>query len=178
MPMPKKKQYSSSYNPIVKDPRYQAVDNPIFKNYSLLTFDSDYKSYQWKFYEDLHDDMWLVLKNQDSMDYRLNPYQYTELYEAKKAELIKATKKLAKRILTKRQLSVFQMTMKNWTQERMAKRLKCTQSSIHKELYGILSYPSKIKYGGIVKKMKKAMAKSQSIQVLIEELSYLTNERL
>jgi DNA-binding CsgD family transcriptional regulator len=176
MPMPKKKQYSSSYNPIVKDPRYQAVDNAEFKNPSYW-FHEAAKSYQHIWKEGLaHDYFWAVLKNDQSIRYHFNPYEYNEQVHQLTDKLHERMYELVELHCTSQQIAVVKLIREGCNQQQAADLLGIGAMSVHQSLHG-----QKLKSGrkgGLIKRMRNLVARDTECQSILAQIIELREERL
>ncbi len=85
-------------------------------------------------------------------------------------------------VLTKRQRKVVHLSAQGMTQTEIAKLLGVNQSSITKSINGNVDYRnvkngagSKRIYGGIKKKIKKEMAKSEKINIIMKQIEEIQN---
>ena len=111
--------------------------------------------------------------NADSIYAVLNQYEYNEHILDLREKLRACFWKLAREVCTARQYEVLELYSQGMTQSEIAKKLGCIQSSINKSLRGNTDY-SKEKYGksygGVIKKLRKAISEDQEIQCLITEI--------
>lgn len=142
-------------------------------------------SYQWIIHEVVCTDIvWDSFTNQNSIGFALNPWQYDEELDELEEKLRIEFWKLAEEILTPRQLEVCQMLSEGMTQWDIAKKLGVNQSSINKTLFGNMDYQHKDKhgkylsYGGLRKKMRKAMEEKPIFQELFDRMEEVRNEKL
>lgn len=71
--------------------------------------------------------------------------------------------------LTLHQKKVLMMCLSGATQNDIAKKLKVTQSAIHKCLYGNIDYKNnKKRYGGVIKKLQKLSKNNLRINYLLD----------
>ena len=124
--------------------------------------------------------VWSCFTNQHSLDYLLDPFKYDEQYLELKDQLKEAFWNLAKKVCTERQWLCLTLTAQGLTQTEIANQLGVNQSSITKSLNGNIDYTKieKKSYGGIIKKLKKLIAKDKKIQNIIQQLSEATTEKL
>jgi hypothetical protein len=113
----------------------------------------------------------------------LNPFKYNERVLDIQDELKCRFLILAELNCSKRQFEIIQLLLKNKTQEEIGNILKINQSSVQKSIYGNDSYYRNLKgerliykVGGIVKKLKKAIADDEQCQKLFNELSEIIEE--
>lgn len=135
--------------------------------------------YQQFFHEVIVDVKYLEsFNNSQSMSHILNPYQYDEELLKTQDKLREEFWKLAKEILTERQYQVISMLRDGYTQQEIAKTLDVNQSSVAKTLNGNIAYENGVKYyGGLIKKMKKAIGKDPKFQELFDRLNELKEEK-
>lgn len=125
------------------------------------------------------DIVWDNFTNQDALDYALNPWRYDETLMGLQDELKEEFWIMAKAVCTERQLECLTMYAHGYTQMEIAKALDVNQSSVTKALYGNVDYKNgKKTYGGVVKKLKKAVKNSQKIQSLLIQIRELREEKL
>lgn len=115
--------------------------------------------------------------NSQSLNALLNPYDYDEEEWEIKDQLRIEFWKLAEAICTKHQFTVLTLICQGYTQQEVAAQLGVNQSSITKSLHGNVDYEHKAVYGGIMKKLKKAVHESPIFQDLFTKLSELEDEK-
>jgi DNA-binding CsgD family transcriptional regulator len=113
------------------------------------------------------------------MNNMLNPYEYSEDLFNLQDQLKKEFWELAQKILTARQWEVLNLVCEGHTQTEIAKMLGVNQSSIVKTIQGNCDYVHGAKrYGGLIKKMKTAIAKDPKFQEIFTQIQELKEEKL
>lgn len=139
-------------------------------------------AYQWYLLESPFDFGAYVnmFSNQDSWDHQINPFVYDEKGLELRDKLTEEFWRLAKEKMTPRQWEVSQLMMQGMTQMEMAKALNVNQSSITKCIFGNTCYHKgkSTCYGGLIKKMKRAVANDPIIQALLREITNELEEKL
>jgi len=73
--------------------------------------------------------------------------------------------------LTTHQKTVLTMCLSGATQNEIAKKLKITQSAVHKALSGNIDYRNnKKRYGGIIKKLQKLAKNNIRIRIILDKI--------
>lgn len=86
-------------------------------------------------------------------------------------ELIKELYRLINEILTERQSEVLNLRLKNYTQTEIAETLGIHQTTVHKTLSGNIDYKNgEARYGGALKKLKKACSKDHRVKEIISKI--------
>ena len=125
------------------------------------------------------DVVWDNFTNQHSIEYTLNPFKYDERYLILKDKLKEEFWLLAKKICTDHQWECLSMYAQGMTQMEIAKALNVNQSSITKAINGNTDYKNDNKtYGGVIKKLKKAIKNDENIQAILQEMNDLIEEKL
>ena len=113
------------------------------------------------------------------MSYRLQPFDYNEKLLDLREELKFRMWELIEIGVTERQKEVLKLYVSGLTQNEMAKQLGINQTSIHKILAGNISYKEnsfktkKVRYGGVIKKVRKLCKDDPAIQKILKEISEL-----
>jgi predicted DNA-binding protein YlxM (UPF0122 family) len=122
-------------------------------------------------------DMLESFSNDESIYKRLNPFSYNERVLELEDELKKEFWRVADECLTDRQKEVVKLSMENYTQQEIAKKLNVNQSSITKSLNGNVDYKNGKKvYGGIKLKLIKAVEKDQRVQDILKRISEIRDD--
>ncbi len=125
------------------------------------------------------EEAWNNFTNQNSIDYFLNPWRYDERLSNLEDRLKDEFWILAKQVCTERQWECLTLYSQGHTQMEIAKMLNVNQSSITKSLYGNVDYKKGKKvYGGLVKKLKKAVAAHERIQDILAQIRDIKEEKL
>lgn len=155
-------------------------------------------SYQYKFQERLHPDLW---DERGAKGNRVSELEMIDLYFTKKyiraglhhdktsdttiqeiheleEELENQFWYMVKTVCTPNQQQVVNLTYQGLTQEEIAKRLGINQSSVVKCLTGNLTYPDRIRHGGVANKLTHYIKNSSYIQYVMQELSHLPTRSL
>ncbi len=119
-------------------------------------------------------------KNNQSMNHYLNPYEYSEDILNLEDELHKCFWVIANETMTENQKNIITLYLEGKTQIEIAKILNVNQSSITKAISGNKDYArGKGKsYGGVIRKLKKAIACNEEIQVILKQIEELREEKL
>lgn len=127
------------------------------------------------------EESWNNFTNQNSIDYALNPWRYDERLSNLEDQLREEFWILAKATCTPRQWECLTLYSQGYTQMEIADKLNVNQSSITKSLYGNTFYENGKRgktYGGLVKKLKKAIAKHDKIQSILAQINDIQEEKL
>lgn len=120
--------------------------------------------------------------NQDSIHGRLNHFQYNENVLDLHDKLLNRVYQLAKEVCTEKQFRILQMMVDGYTQVEMAQKLGLGQSTITKTIHGSQYYDqngnSVARYGGFMKKIRKAVLEDQEVQNLLHDISEFQEEIL
>ena len=160
----------------IKKVRYQS-------DFFNQTESSRSDKYQYLIREISWDDTALTwFSNQDGIYGQLSPYQYNENVLSLRDQLTQRVYRLAKSVCTDRQFAILRMMADGYTQVEMAELLGLGQSTITKTIHGSQFYDSdgnKIaRYGGLMKKVKKAVAEDPEIQTLLKNIAEFQEEIL
>lgn len=141
------------------------------------------QKYQYQILEiPVHDDILNLKANQDSLSYWLNPFVYDERILEIKDQVIKLFWKLAKQHLTKQQYKVLKYTSQGLTQLEVAAKLKLPNNShVSKSLMGNHIYKNGkciAMHGGSIKKMKNIINNNPKMQVLLNKMQEIQEEKL
>lgn len=133
--------------------------------------------YQHIFHEiSISDEMFANLPNSVSLDTIFNPNRYNEQVLDAQDQLIARIKVLAESRMTQRQNDVFQLVMiQGLTMAEAGKQMKVTENSVRSYIEG--NTYGNIKYGGLLKKLNKAIKQDQTCQILISTIQEITQER-
>jgi predicted transcriptional regulator len=116
--------------------------------------------------------------NEDSISYRLDPFQYDETLLLLEDELKKEFWRIVETLLTDRQKEVIRFCADGYTQTEIAKKLKVNQSSVTKSLHGNVDYKNgKTIYGGSKKKLMKIIEKDEKIKQILDKMSEIRMEK-
>jgi predicted DNA-binding protein YlxM (UPF0122 family) len=155
---------------IIKEPKYQTRSS----------------KYQWIINELPYDltEFANIFSNKHSLQGRLNSFQYNE-ESTLKDQLWDLLYSLMKDNLTEFQFKVISLYLEGMTQLEIAKEVNCNQTSVCKTIngnkmyYTVNSGENRIVFGGgIVRKLKKLVAKDQRIQTLLNKIKDLEEEIL
>lgn len=135
--------------------------------------------YQWVLLELVcSNDMLEAFANDDSISYRLNPFQYSEELLDLEDELKLEFWRIVETCLTKRQKQVIKLYKDGYTQMEIAKKLNVNQSSITKSWNGNVDYKNgKRIYGGAKKKILKLIEKDEKIKDILNKMSRLREKK-
>lgn len=121
-------------------------------------------------------------QNQDGIGGKLTPFQYNENVLELQDKLIKRVYQLAKSVCTDRQFSILMMLMDGYTQVEIAEKIGVGQSTITKTIHGSQFYDQDgqqiARYGGLMKKIKKAVQEDAKIQQILHDISEFREEIL
>lgn len=116
--------------------------------------------------------------NDDSISYRLNPFQYNEDLLDLEDELKIEFWRIVDTLLTKRQKEVIQLSALGLTQTEIAKKLNVNQSSITKSIHGNTDYKGKKKvYGGSKRKILKIIENDDKIRSILKRMQELREKK-
>ena len=125
------------------------------------------------------DTVWNNFTNQDAIDFALNPWKYDERVAVLEDQLKEEFWILAKATCTARQWECLTLYAQGYTQMEIAKILDVNQSSVTKSLHGNVDYKNGKKvYGGMTKKLKRAISKSEKIQLILKQIQEIQEEKL
>ena len=125
------------------------------------------------------EEVWNHFTNKDAIDYALNPWIYDERLYLLEDQLREEFWKLAEEVCTERQWVCLTLYSQGYTQMEIAKKLDVNQSSITKSLNGNVDYKNGKKvYGGLIKKLRKAITKSEKIQEILSQMQELQEEKM
>jgi len=114
----------------------------------------------------------------ESISFRLNPFQYDETVIELEDQLKKEFWRVVDTLLTERQRDVIRLYADGYTQMEIAKKLHVNQSSITKSLHGNVDYKNGRRiYGGSRKKIRKIIESDTKIKEILEKLSALREEK-
>jgi predicted DNA-binding protein YlxM (UPF0122 family) len=137
--------------------------------------------YQYMILEVLCSELvWNSFANEDSINHFLNPWRYDERLANLQDELKVEFWIVAKQVCTERQWECLSMYAQGYTQTEIAKILNVNQSSITKSINGNVDYKNgetKV-YGGVIKKLRKAIKDNQKIQLILLQIQELQEEKL
>lgn len=132
-------------------------------------------------------DMMESFSNEDSIQGRLNPWNYDEELLDLEDQLKVEFWRIVNTLLTTRQKEVLTLTAEGYTQMEIAKRLGVNQSSIVKSISGNSNYKNinnnksakskKKVYGGAHKKIRKIIEDDESIKKILERMAEIREER-
>lgn len=136
-------------------------------------------AYQYLFVEIAYsNDMMESFCNDESISFRLNPFQYDETVIELEDQLKKEFWRVVDTLLTERQRDVIRLYADGYTQMEIAKKLHVNQSSITKSLHGNVDYKNGRRiYGGSRKKIRKIIESDTKIKEILEKLSALREEK-
>lgn len=117
--------------------------------------------------------------NNDSMEYRLNPWAYNEELLDLQDELKIEFWRIINTMLTARQKEVITLYADGYTQMEIAKMLNVNQSSITKSINGNVDYKKnkKTQYGGSLQRIKKIVEKDSKIKDILNKIQKLREEK-
>ena len=124
-------------------------------------------------------EMMEAFSNHDSISHRLNPFAYDgrliEVEERLRVEFWRVVEEE----LTTRQKTVLKLYSEGKTQMEIAKILNVNQSSVTKNLHGNVDYrgDNKKVYGGSIKKIKKIIETDEKINVILNQIKELRDEK-
>ena len=116
------------------------------------------------------------------MTCRLQIFNYNEKLMDLRDDLKERMWELIDIGVTERQKEVLRLYVMGYTQNEMAKQLGINQTSIHKILAGNISYKEgiynprkskKVRYGGVIKKVRKLCKEDSVIQNILKEIAEL-----
>jgi len=124
-------------------------------------------------------DMMEAFSNNDSIEYRLNPFAYNEDLLDLEDELKVEFWRIINTMLTKRQKEVITLYADGYTQMEIAKMLNVNQSSITKSLNGNVDYKKekKTQYGGSLQRLKKIAEKDSKIKDILDRMQKLREDK-
>lgn len=123
-------------------------------------------------------DMMEAFPNEDSIQNRLNPYNYDERLLDLEDQLKVEFWRVVDTLLTPRQKQVIRLYADGYTQMEIAKMLDVNQSSITKSLNGNVDYKNGKKiYGGAKKKINKIIQSDVKIINILQKISELRTEK-
>ena len=139
--------------------------------------------YQWKLLETIYsNDMMEAVSNNESINYRLNPWIYNEELMDLQDQLKEEFWRIVENLLTPRQKEVIKLYSDGYNQMEIAKKLNVNQSSITKSLNGNVDYKNgkkkKIYYGGAKKKLWKIIQQDEKKKNLLDRMRELREEKL
>lgn len=79
--------------------------------------------------------------------------------------------------LTKHQTKVMKLILLNKTQVEIADNLGCTQSAVHKCVWGNIDYKNQHRYGGVIKKLQKLSKNNIKIQQCLKAIEAIKAEQ-
>jgi predicted DNA-binding protein YlxM (UPF0122 family) len=123
-------------------------------------------------------DMMEAFCNEDSIQARLNPFEYNETLIDLEDRLKKEFWRVVDTLLTDRQRDVIRLYADGYTQMEIAKKLNVNRSSITKSLNGNVDYKNgKTIYGGTKKKLKKIMETDNKIKEILHQIQLVRDEK-
>lgn len=125
-------------------------------------------------------DMMEAFSNEDSIQGRLNPWNYNEELMDLEDQLKVEFWRIVDTLLTPRQKEVLTLTAEGYTQMEIAKRLGVNQSSIVKSLSGNSSYRNnndKKVYGGARKKIRKIIEDDEAVKSILNRMAEIREEQ-
>lgn len=123
-------------------------------------------------------DMMEAFCNEDSIQNRLNPWQYNENLIDLEEQLKKEFWRVVDTLLTDRQKKVIKLYADGYTQMEIAKILNVNQSSITKSLNGNVDYKNgKRVYGGSQKKIRKIIENDDKIIDILRQIAEVREEK-
>jgi len=123
-------------------------------------------------------DMMEAFCNEDSIQARLNPFEYNEVLIDLEDRLKKEFWRVVDTLLTDRRRDVIRLYADGYTQMEIAKKLNVNQSSITKSLNGNVDYKNgKTIYGGTKKKLKKIMETDNKIKDILLKIQLVRDEK-
>jgi len=121
------------------------------------------------------DDVLSSFDSEESMAKRLSAgLSYNENLLELQDKLYEIFWREAEQISTSRQWRVLTLLCEGFTQQEIAKQLKCNQSSITKTIHGSVLYKAnnvKYYYGGFIKKFQKLIKQNEQIQSVLKEIN-------
>lgn len=126
-----------------------------------------------------NNEMMDAFANEESIDYRLNPFKYSEELKDLEDQLKIEFWRVVDNLLTPRQREVIKLYSDGNTQMEIAKILNVNQSSITKSLNGNVDYRNGKKiYGGAKKKIAKIIENDDKIKTILNKMRDLREARL
>lgn len=132
-------------------------------------------AYQVYFHESsCSNEMLASFSNDDSMNKRLNPFDYDEDILVLEDELKVEFWRIVDSLLTARQKEVIHLSSEGKTQMEIAKILNVNQSSVTKSLNGNVDYKNgKKTYGGTKRKISKIIQGDKKIIEILNKIKEL-----
>lgn len=119
-------------------------------------------------------DMLESFPNEESINKRLNPFDYNEEVALLEDQLKEEFWRIVETCLTDRQKEVIELCADGYTQMEISKILNVNQSSINKSLNGNVDYnKNKRVYGGSKKRIKKIAEEDSKIKEILEKINEL-----
>lgn len=78
--------------------------------------------------------------------------------------------------LTRHQKKVMKLILENKTQIEIANKLGCTQSAVHKCVWGNIDYKNQHRYGGVIRKLQKLSKENPKIQQCLKNIEMIKAE--
>lgn len=143
--------------------------------------------YQWMLLETtVTSEMMESFCNDESIQSRLNPFEYNENLIELEEQLKKEFWRIVNTQLTKRQKEVMRLYAEGLTQMEIAKLLNVNQSSVTKSINGNVDYKNckdgkgngnKIVYGGTKKKLRKLIETDGKIQDILADIAEVRSNK-
>lgn len=144
--------------------------------------------YQFLFTESLcSSEIMSIFSNDDSISYKLNPYQYNEEVMDLEDQLRKEFWRIVNNLLTPRQRDVIKLAAEGYTQMEIAKMLNVNQSSVTKSLNGNVDYKnskpdkngktSHRSYGGSKRKLIKIIENDPKIKNILAKIAEIRDTK-
>jgi len=110
--------------------------------------------------------------NEDSINFFFSTTAYDEKIDSLRSRLLKRLQEIIQTKLTPHQRKIVLLFLEGNTQEEIASVMNIHQTGVHKALHGNIDYGSdKRRYGGIVKKLKKACLEDKEISSILSEIN-------
>jgi len=136
------------------------------------------QKYQYLYCEiPVADDRLVDYTNADGIKNLLNPFHYDETVLELEDKLKKRVLDLVKIHCTEHQKRIFGLVSDGYTQMEIADMLGIQQSSVTKCIVGNVTYDNgkKSSYGGIIRKMKRAVSEDWYCNEIVKQLAELKN---